>query len=205
MLIGTMVACGTNWAMTPATGVPCPASVLARMVLPPPAAARTTARTTACATACATTSATGGRTYRSRGEVLVAQAAGEDLVPGATRPRNEGTAGVDTGVNHGDGTILPVIRHAQCAQVVQADQRAARRVGQVGGRLELPDPVVVRSVERRPIRREADGQRRVDEAGVVLGPAGVESIGERIHRSVGQNADDPAAEVVGPNSRVAVG
>ena len=39
---------------------------------------------------------------------------------------------------------------------------------------------------------------RVDEARVILCPVGVESIGERIHGSVGQNAEDPAAEVVGP-------
>ena len=46
---------------------------------------------------------------------------------------------------------------------------------------------------------------RVDEAGVVLGAAGVEAVGERIHRAVGQDADDPAAEVVGAVGRVAVG
>ena len=32
----------------------------------------------------------------------------------------------------------------------------------------------------------------------VLGTVGVEAVGEVIHRAVGQDADDPAAEVVGP-------
>ena len=63
------------------------------------------------------------------------------LVPGATRPRNEGDGGVDAGVDHGDGAILAVVGNAQRAQVVQADQGAARRVGQVGRGLELPDPL----------------------------------------------------------------
>src|ERR1700722_12107003 len=35
MSTGTMVAWGTNWAIIPATGVPCPSIVLERTVRPP--------------------------------------------------------------------------------------------------------------------------------------------------------------------------
>ena len=71
MLTGTMVACGTNWAMTPATGVPCPSSVFASRCSRR-AAAAAAAATSACAAAAAGGDAVGR-------EVLVAQAAGKDV------------------------------------------------------------------------------------------------------------------------------
>ena len=158
MLTGSMVACGTNWATTPATGVPWPSKVL-DSTLPPvvgPAAAAA-AGTAAAATGPPVPVARGG-------EVLVAQSAGPDVRargdPAAERRRD----GVDAGVDDRHGAVLAVVGHAQRPQVVQADQGAGGRAGQAGRGLELPDAVVVRRVEGRAVGREGDAEARVDEA-----------------------------------------
>ena len=115
MSTGTMVACGTNCAITPATGVPCPASVLASRTppaavppAPPPAPPPVVVLDVL------------GAVSRFPNPPV------KMSVPGATRPRNEGSGGVDTGVDDSDCTVLSIVRNAQRAQIVQADQRAAR-------------------------------------------------------------------------------
>ena len=80
------------------------------------------------------------------------------LVPAATRPRNGGELASTPVSTTATALFCAVVGHAERAQVVQADQGAARRVGQVGRGLELPDALVVRGVQGRAVRREADGE-----------------------------------------------
>ena len=108
------------------------------------------------------------------------------FVPAGDPAAERGGVGVDAGVHHGDGRVLAVVGDAQGAEVAQADQAAAGRVGQVGRGLELPDALVVGGVEDGAVGREADAQRGIDEAGGVLGPRGVEALGELLTRPVGE-------------------
>ena len=94
-----------------------------------------------------------------RSKVVIAQAACEDVGAGRDPAAERGRVGVHAGVDHRNRTVLPIVGYAQRAQVVQANQGSARRVGQVGRRLELPDPLVVGSKECRTVRREADAER----------------------------------------------
>ena len=107
MLTGTMVAWGTNWAITPATGVPWPSTELARTFVSP---ARHHRR-------CRRRSAAGRRRGR---RVHVAQAAGEEVVARRDPAPERRRIGVDAGVDDRDGAVLAVVGHAQRAQVVQA-------------------------------------------------------------------------------------
>ena len=187
---GSMVAWGTNWAMTPATGVPWPSNVLARtwpvvvppppvppappapppppVVVPPPVAAR----------------------------VLVAQAAGVDVRCPARRDRGTVRSWRRRRYRPRPRRCSAVVGNGQGPKVVQADQGAARRVGQAGGGLELPDAVSVRRIEGRAVRREGDGELGVDEGAErrllpeVLNPAA-----NVFMTPCGSDPHDPAADV----------
>ena len=71
--------------------------------------------------------------------VHIAKAAGEDVRTRRDPASERRRRGVDAGVDHRHGTPFSVVGYTECPQVIQTDQRSARRVGQVGRRLELPD------------------------------------------------------------------
>ena len=130
--------------------------------------------------------------------VVVAETLIEHTVAVGDAAAERGRELVDAGIDHGDRTILAVVRHAQAAQVVQADNRAGAGTCEAEHALELPDTVVVGGVQGRAIGREADAQGRFDEAGRVLPGACIEVLGEVGDCAVRTDTNDPAAlEVAG--------
>ena len=119
--------------MTPATGVPCPSIVLDRSGWCPPPPPAPPAPPPPVVVA-----------VRRGRRILVAQAASKEVGTRRDAAAERRHLGVDAGVHHGNGAILAVVGNAKGPQVVQADQGAAGRAGEVSGGFELPNPLVVR-------------------------------------------------------------